>query len=321
MEQPLKSEKESSLWFLAFLGILFAVPWLRSKSHTPFQQYVKAAQAQDNTNWENSISDNKSNIPISIVKVELPKAETTGLRPKHRLKYINRLRKAGSFWVGLFTMLIVLAYTVITRNQLEQTTIAAQAAKGAADTAARSFQTYARPYIVIDNVQKADKDSGARIFCSSKPEQICVRIHYTVTGQTPAIDVQREVRFLGEKDSEVAEDVIEHWNPKHFESPDGFPPMSTTNHTWDDPVEDVISPEQADLLLMDKGIVYVYGVIKYRDLLECRHVTRFCFVQSVTPHCPKEGCFGNCQFGNHVDMERDVPTEKDKDKPCHDHQK
>jgi hypothetical protein len=178
-----------------------------------------------------------------------------------------------------------------------------------------TFETAARPYIVIDNIQKAEAKTGVRIFCSSNLEQICVRIYYTVTGQTPAIAVQREVHVLFEKDQKAAEDTITNWNPKSIESPEGFPPMSTRGHTWDDPVEETVPLDQADLLLRDKGTVYVYGAIKYRDLLKHRHVTRFCFIQSVIPHCPKAGCFADCEFGNYIDKSGDVPTQEEE--PCH----
>lgn len=228
-----------------------------------------------------------------------------------------------SFWTFAATVVMAVATAIYAiyaarqwraiNDQLPELRKSAEAAKTAAKAASRnartadeSFKTAARPYIVIDNIQKADKKTGARIFCSTKLEEICVRIYYTVTGQTPAISVQREAHVLFEKNWEVAKNAINNWTPKCLESPDGFPPMSTTHHIWDEPIAETLSPNEASLLLKDRGIVYVYGAIKYRDLLKHRHVTRFCFVQSVIPHCPKEGCFDNCEFGNYIDQPEDV---------------
>jgi hypothetical protein len=185
-----------------------------------------------------------------------------------------------------------------------------------------AFETDARPYIVVDNVWKAnkpDKDTPDKDTRDAKitpfapyadtPHPIVVKLFYTVTGHTPAIGVRRRIRVLSEDTPSRAKETIESLPTECPNPRDSNPPMSTGTHVWNDPSEeDVFAPEQIKRMLNDEIAMYVYGAIEYRDLFGKCHVTRFCFTEPVTKSCAPEGCFENCTWGNWIDKTGDVPT-------------
>ncbi len=187
--------------------------------------------------------------------------------------------------------------------------------KRATDIAAEAFTTDARPYVVIDNVKRnfivTNKQTDAfKIIpqCFDNSGRICVELDYTVTGRTPAIGVQRVIHVISEENPINAKQKIESLITQCPQQANGWPPMSTGSHQWIDSSAETFTPEQAERIVNDKAIMYVYGAIQYRDLFLKCHVTRFCFVQPVQSQCPdKGGCSGNCEYGNWIDRDEDLP--------------
>jgi len=237
---------------------------------------------------------------------------------KHALEAVRNKWPSSTTWTTLATVVMATATAIYAfyagrqwkaiNDQLPELHVAAVAAKDAAQIADKSFKTDARPYVVVDNVwkaQKPDKDiKGTQIIpfapCSDDLGHVCVRLFYTVTGHTPAIGVRRHIRVLVQSDPIAAESTIDSFKPECPERPEGNPPMSTGNHNWDDPSKEVFPPDEIERMLNDKVRMYVYGAIEYRDLFDRCHVTRFCFVERVKERCAPEGCFDNCKYGNWI---------------------
>jgi hypothetical protein len=166
----LESDKEPSLWPLALLGILAVAALFRSKSNAPIQQAIKPVQAQDSTDGDSGIGKNKNDVSAATIAiVEIPPTKAKNDNATQRRKRIKRLRKAGSFWVGLITLIALVAYTTIAKNQWKEMITATRATKSAADTAQKQLEMSERPWLILQGITVDPpgfifpKDGGAQI--------------------------------------------------------------------------------------------------------------------------------------------------------------
>lgn len=197
----------------------------------------------------------------------------------------------GAIVIGIIVASIYYCQLVAMREELKQTKIEVH-------NSADNFKAQERAYIVVDHIQ-AIKARDPFCFNDSR---MCLEVWYNNGGATPAKIVRRSLYATSSPNAKTqVEGMIVPFAPDS----DNMVPMSAGKHRWDEPIES----RESNIL---KGEIWAYGAVQYYDLFKGYHVTRFCFHQTANPSCDgweKTGCFGHCEFGDGIDMAKDMPSQ------------
>lgn len=185
------SSAQSSLWPLALLGILAIASFFRSKSHAPLRQSIKPIQARDSTDRKRPDSKEKNDISAgAATTIEIPVTRIQNDHTKKRRQKILRLRKAGADLISYGTLLAVIGYAAVARNQWKEMIKATEEATRSAETAAKQLELTSRPWVDIDVSITAPvtyDSNGVHIVFTFVPKNI---------GQSPAQDVSIALRLI-----------------------------------------------------------------------------------------------------------------------------
>jgi len=111
MRQPLESDKQTSLWPLALLGILGVISWVRSKSLTRTQHTEESIRKQPHTQPQSYEPHPAGELKRISAEIDFSPKEAQRYYAEQSEAY--RLQRR-SFWVGLATLGALTIYTVYT---------------------------------------------------------------------------------------------------------------------------------------------------------------------------------------------------------------
>ena len=142
-------------WLLALLGVLVVASWPRS-SRAPDRGSDTSKRVTDNSleKRHNTKTETESlpgapaalRAPTTPPRSDSSEDKQVGLQ---RREWLKRLRKAGAFWIGLSSLLALVAYTVVSRNQWREQIRATGEATKAAETAQRQLEMSERPWLKV----------------------------------------------------------------------------------------------------------------------------------------------------------------------------
>ena len=243
----------------------------------------EGATSQEGNNQAPPVLSPKSNIPPPVTNPTETK--------KDREYRLNRNR----FWVEILTLVAVVAYALIAYQQWEEmrksteaATKAAQIAEATLKSTKDSFERDQRAWIIVEKLLLEDEPRIG--------QKITVHGRFQNTGKTPA---RKETLFWGIdiRSSAPPTEIIysKIYKPIRVVIPSG-PLRSLSIST-----EQTVTQELLDSINKKKLVLYVYGLIEYKDTFDQQlRTTEFCGFYN--PDRRTEGDFGLQACADHNEI-------------------